>query len=245
MTSFTMTRALLAIDLRSIGRDPFLRWMSLLGVGMALLVRWGIPPLGDWLAAEHGFDLRPYYPLLMSFMLVLMPLLAGVVLGFVLLDQKDDQTLTALQVTPLQLDGYLRYRLGTAMLISALLTAIVVKVSSLVPVAPLPLLVMALAVSPLAPFFALFLASFAANKVQGMALTKANGILTLPPVVAWFVAPPWQHAFGLAPTYWPSKAFWSYAESGDIAWGLWLTGLVFMLLCTAAMLRRYLKIVHD
>ncbi|GJM11176.1 MAG: hypothetical protein DHS20C11_34520 [Lysobacteraceae bacterium] len=239
MSAFAATKSLLAIDMRSVARDSFLRWMSLLGIAMALLVRWGIPPLTDWLTREHGFDLLPYYPLIMSFMLVLMPLLAGVVLGFLLLDQKDDQTLTALQVTPLQLKGYLRYRLGSAMLISALLTIVVMKIAGLIPVALGPLLLMALMVSPLGAFFALFLAAFANNKVQGMALTKANGILTLPPVVAWFVDPPWQWAFGLAPTFWPSKAFWVYAQSGQIHLGHWLFGLVFLSVCTWLMLKRF------
>jgi fluoroquinolone transport system permease protein len=36
----------------------------------------------------------------MSFVLLMTPMLAGIVVGFLLLDQRDDQTLTALQVTP-------------------------------------------------------------------------------------------------------------------------------------------------
>jgi fluoroquinolone transport system permease protein len=46
----------------------------------------------------------------MSFLVVVMPALVGMVIGFLLLDQRDDQTLAALQVTPLTLNGYLIYR---------------------------------------------------------------------------------------------------------------------------------------
>lgn len=243
MSRLGALRPLLAIDMRGVARDPFLRWMSFLGIGMALLVRWGIPALAVWLEQNHQFLLEPYYPLLMSFMLVLMPMLAGVVLGFLLLDQKDDRTLSALQVTPLGLSGYLSYRLGSAMLISAALTMAVVKIAGLVPVALVPLALMSAAVSPLGAFFALFLAAFANNKVQGMALTKANSILSLPPVVAWFVEPPWQYVFGLMPTYWPCKAFWLFVMESELAWLHWLVGFAFLALCTALMLRRFVAVM--
>ena len=53
------------------------------------------------------------------------------VLGFLLLDQRDDQTLTALQVTPLSLNGYLAYRISLPMLISLVTTLLMVPLAGL------------------------------------------------------------------------------------------------------------------
>lgn len=70
----------------------------------------------------------------------------------------------------------------------------------------------ALAAAPLAPVYALFLGTFAANKVQGLALAKAVGVVVIPAVISYFVTGPWQTAFGLVPHYWPPKAFWLFDQ---------------------------------
>jgi len=69
----------------------------------------------------------------------------------------------------------------------------------------------AAAAAPLAPAWALFLAAFAANKVQGFALMKAAGIVNWPPVIAWFVSADLRRLFGICPTYWPVEVYWELA----------------------------------
>ena len=244
MNAWRALQVLGAIDLKSIIRDSFMRWMTGFAIITGLLVRWGVPALTTRFEQQYQFDLMPYYPLIMSNLLVLMPILAGMVVGFLLLDEKDNRTLTALQVTPLTLHGYLAYRIVSPMLVGIMLTMLVLKIAALTTIELYPLLLMAVAVAPLAPLFALFLAAFANNKVQGMALTKVNGILTLPPVVAWFVEGPWQLAFGLVPTFWPCKAVWMYAQ-GQREYGLYLLlGLLFQLGLLAPMTRRFLRVMR-
>ncbi len=201
-------RALGPIDAKSVVRDPLLRWIAFYPLLPALMIRWGAPWLAVRLQEQYGFDLVPYYPLLVSFVLLLTPMLAGMVIGFLLLDQRDDRTLSALQVTPLSLNGYLLYRVSLPVALSFLVTLAVVPLAGIVAVGTGTLLLSALASAPLAPFYALTLGAFAENKVQGFALTKAMGILLIPPVMAYFVPPPWQYAFGLDPVYWPAKLFW-------------------------------------
>ena len=232
-------KALARVDAVGVVRDPFLRWLSLVAVGLALGMRFGIPALSEWLAREHQFDLTPFYVLLMSLNLAMAPMLAGMVIGFLLLDQKDDQTLSALRITPLGLRGYLAYRIASSMVVSTALTIIVMLVAGLTPIELWPLALMAVGIAPLAPFFALFLAAFAANKVQGMALTKANGFLTMPPLVAWFVHGPWHWALGIVPTFWPVKAFWIYS-AGEPGW-VWyiLSGFIYLAVCSWLMMRRF------
>ena len=227
MHAWRTLQALGPIDARNVLRDSLLRWMLLMAVLIGALLRWGLPPLAVRLQQSLAFDIVPYYPLVMSFALMLMPIMAGIVIGFLLLDERDDNTLTALQVTPLSLRGYLSYRLTVPMLLSVVLTVLVFGIADVIEVDIGPLLLLAVAGAPMAPIFALFLASFAANKVQGFALTKANGVITLPPVVAWFVEGPWQLAFGIAPTYWPVKAFWQLAAGAGDYWAYALAALVF------------------
>ena len=205
-------RSLGTIDARSVARDSMLRWIAVFTPAFGLLFRFAIPPIGDALDRRFGFDLVAYYPLLMSFLPLVAAGMIGTVVGFLLLDQRDDQTMTALLVTPLTLRDYLRYRLGGPMLVSALFGAAMVPLAGLTDTTALQVVVSAVTAAPLAPIYALFLGTFAANKVQGFALAKAVGVVMVPCIVAYFVTGPWQNAFGLVPHYWALKVFWLFDE---------------------------------
>ena len=167
------------------------------------------------------------------------PAITGGVVGFLLLDQRDDRTLTALRVTPLTLDGCLIYRTTVPTLVSAVLVVLFVPVAGVVPLEIGDVLLIALLAAPQAPLYALFLDAFAANKVQGFALGKAMGVMMWPPMFAYFAPAEWQWAFGLVPTYWPVKIFWM-VDAGDA--GVWLVaviGIAYQALVLALLLRRF------
>jgi fluoroquinolone transport system permease protein len=205
-------RSLATIDAHNVARDSMLRWIAVLTPGFGLLFRFAVPRIAAALEAQFGFDLVAYYPLLMSFLPLIAAGMTGTVVGFLLLDQRDDQTMTALLVTPLSLGDYLRYRLGGLMILSAVFGALVVPLAGLSETTPLQVGVTAVTAAPLAPIYALFLGTFAANKVQGFALAKVAGVVLIPCIVSYFVTGPWQSVFGLVPHYWALKVFWLFDE---------------------------------
>jgi fluoroquinolone transport system permease protein len=223
VTIAEVVRALGPIDAKSVRRDPLLRWLIFYPLLLAALIRWSAPILRLHLITRLNFDLQPYYPLLMSFVVLMTPMLAGTVIGFLLLDQRDDQTLTALQVTPLSLGGYFTYRIAVPTALSFAITIALFPITNLLELSPVELVAVAASSCLIAPLYALFLGTVAQNKVQGFALTKALGVLLVPPLIAYFVRSPWQLLFGLDPLYWPAKFLWS-VSSGNHAWIYWLIG---------------------
>lgn len=204
------------VDARSVWRDSLLQWMLVIPVLPALVVRWGVPELTCWLQSEYAFDLTPYYPLIMSFFLLFIPMLVGIVIGFLLIDERDDHTLAALRVTPLRLTDYLAYRIALPLLLSIVLTAICFPLAGLVEFPLLPLLLLALMSGLEGPIAALVLAVFASNKVVGLALFKGFSIFFFAPLAVFFVDSNWQLLAGIMPTYWPVKAFWQlYSQQPD------------------------------
>jgi fluoroquinolone transport system permease protein len=238
------------MDAKSIGRDALLRWVILLPLLIALLARWFLPILLQQVESILTVDLLPYYSPLMAYVLLLLvPNLVGFVTGFLLLDQRDDRTLYALQVTPLSLNGYLIYRLAMPVILSFLLTLIVLPLSGLVSLNLPLLLIAAISAAPMAPIFALALAALSQNKVQGFALMKMSGIVLLPPLAAYFIKSDWQLLLGLVPTYWPAKTLWAAKDwlAGSSAAPLWfyfLAGLAFQLLFLLLLARRFNRIMH-
>jgi fluoroquinolone transport system permease protein len=246
MVNFKTLRALSTLDAISVGRDSLLRGMVLVPLGLAVAARWLLPPAIAALAGRLPFDLAALYPHLMSYVLLLLPpAICGMVVGFILLDQRDDHTLTALRVTPLPLTGYLIYRLAAPMLLGLGMTLIALPLAGLLPLGPLELLGLALAAAPLAPLTALFLAAFAANKVQGFALQKALGLFLIAPFLGAVLPPPWQVVLWLVPTYWPAALLGAIPGDGVLLGSLLVGGLVYQGVLLGGLVRRFTRLVYQ
>jgi fluoroquinolone transport system permease protein len=130
------------------------------------------------------------------------------------------------------------------MLLSLLMTLAALPLAGLLPLSPLALLGLALAAAPLAPLVALFLAGFAANKVQGFALQKALGVLLLAPYLAALLPGRWELLAGLVPTYWPAALLWGLQAQADYTWALLPIGLAYQAALLAGLLRRFERVTH-
>lgn len=227
-------------DLRNISRDSLLIYVLTLPWLIPVLFRLGVPPLAMWLESSYNFNLQPYYPLILSFAVLLqVPLIFGIVFGFLLLDEKDDGILAAIQVTPLSMDGYLRYRLLLTGLLSMLYVVVFLPATGTVPVVLLvDLLPIVLLAGLLGIGATLFIAVVANNKVEGLALMKAMGMLMLGPLAAFFIEGGWQLLLGVVPSYWPAKAYW-LVSAGENAWLYILAGSVYLVLLIYLLLQRF------
>lgn len=217
--------ALLSGDLRLVFRDTFLQFLVMYPLVLGLITRFLVPFVTERFTR---IDLVQYHVLIGSIVITLqVVVLAGTVLGLMVLDEKDHGTLTALQVTPLPLGHYMAYRAGLPMAFSFLVSLlIVILLNSFLPQPPWGgmALVAILGFMPL-PVYVFFISALAQNKVQGLALTKALGPFMILPVIAYFVPEPWQWLFGLAPTFWPAKAYWLLMD-GDTLWAVLAGGLL-------------------
>lgn len=218
-----MYQAMGRADAKSIRRDSLLRWALIMAPMFALITRFILPAATELFKQRFGFDLTPYHTLIISALTLTTPGLVGTVIGFLLLDQRDEAILPAILVTPVRLSDYLTYRLAVPTLIAAILTAISLPLAGNVPMTGQQILASCLCSSMLAAFYAVFLGAIAANKVQGFAVSKSLGILIFPAAAGYFFDGPWSYLCGLSPHYWPMKTFWLFAE-GDTLGG-WCTAI--------------------
>ena len=242
MNMIQTIKALGPIDINNVRRDPMLRWMVFFPLLMVAIFRWGIPFLAEQFKLWLDFDLLAYGNLMMSFVVMMIPLAYGSVIGFLLLDQRDDRTLFALQVTPLTLRGYFIYRVSLPMLLGLVGNLIFLPLSGLVGMGWGKILVVSLGASGLTPVLALFYAGFAQNKVQGMALMKVSSLFFMPVIAAWFLNGVWHWLFAILPSFWPMKLYWLLAEGGRGV-GLCLIGaLLWQLVISKLLLDHFRKV---
>lgn len=230
-------RALSRADRQGMLRDPLLRGLLIVPLGLAIAARWIFPTMIGRIGDLLAIDLLALYPQIAGAVLTLLPpVITGAVVGFLLLDQRDERTLLALRVTPLPLSMFLAYRLAAPMILSLLMTIITLLAAGVAP-SLFAILTVALASAPLAPMLALFFGVFAENKVQGFALQKGMGLVMMAPLAALFLPPDWDLLLGIAPTYWPAALLWQ-AQAGDPHLMTMLIGLVYHGILLALLLRK-------
>ncbi|HMK48001.1 MAG TPA: ABC transporter [Methanocella sp.] len=243
MDYLKVIRSLGAGDIKNVARDPFLKWMIPAPFAMALAFRFLIPEAST--LATPWVELKSYYPLLLSAVVTFVPLMYGIVVGFMLLDERDENTLTALKVTPMSPKKYLLYRITTPVVVSIITTLLAYPLVGLLDVG-LASLIAIIALSSLsAPFIALIFAAFARNKVEGFAIQKMLGSVLMIPLVAWFIPMNWQLLFGTFPTYWPLKAFWVATTGEPGVWAYVLAGGLVHLAFIWVLIKRFDTVMHQ
>ena len=231
------------VDVKNIRREDLLMWLSGLMGLIVVMMRYGVPALSGLLDARLGFDLTPYYDLIMSNYVFLAGMMAGTVIGFLLLDERDENTLTTLLVTPVPIEAYLAYRFTLPLVLAFVITCGTYPLIGLAPISAVALVVVAGLASFGGPFAALFLAVLAENKITGLALTKVWQGIGVIPLLAYFVGSDWHVLAGILPTFWPMKVVW-LAAGGEPYARYAVVGLVVNLAFLWLALRRFNTILH-
>ncbi|NIK79278.1 fluoroquinolone transport system permease protein [Paenibacillus castaneae] len=199
-------QSLIFNDVRQIAKDPMLL-ASLLGpLAIIAFARFGFPFLSIWLEQQFSFYLYTYSDFTVAFLLLIIPLLPGAMSGLLMLDERDENLISYYAATPLTRHGYIFYRLALPCFLSAMLASAFLLLSGIAAMQFENLYTIILLTLE-APCLALFLVAFAANKVEGLALSKISGLLFAGPIAAAFIPDPLQYLALWVPTYWPAKTY--------------------------------------
>lgn len=247
MAAIRLMRQFALNDLRLARRDSFLIMMAGMALGIGLIFRYLLPWADIYLAESGllpnqttGLHLSDLYPMLVSFIGIFQSaVLVGAIFGFLFLDEKDGNTLTALLVTPVRLTDYLVYRMLMPALITFLVTLVVVPLIGQAQIGWGRLVAVAAGAAPAASLIVLYYALAADNKVQGFAMAKFVAIAGWIIPAAWFLPEPWQWLAALFPPYLAHKAYWM-AEAGAAYW--WpplVVGITWQIAVLAVMARMF------
>ncbi|MGH3557353.1 MAG: ABC transporter permease [Mycobacterium sp.] len=228
-------------DIRGAYRDPLLVMIVVAPIIWATGVAVLTPRFTEMLAARYGFDLFPYYPLVLTaFLLLTSIIIAGALAAFLVLDEIDAGTLTALRVTPVPLSTFFGYRAATVMGVTTVYVASTMSFSGILEPGLVPSLIpIGLLAGLSAVVTLLLILAMANNKIQGLAMVRALGMLIAGlPCLPWFVHSCWNLAFGVLPPYWAAKAFWVASDHGTW-WPYLLAGVVYNLAIAWPLFRRF------
>jgi len=225
-------------DIRNVVRDRFLVFLLfaypvMLILFSRILVHMIAPRI------ENMFPLAANFSLIFMFFIVIIPLIFSFIVGFLILDERDEHLLTVLRVMPISRNSYLTYRMFFMSLFAFIVLLIFPPLSGLVedtqfsyqtyiPVAILSALFM--------PFQALLVSSYATNKVQAFAIFKISGTVFMLPIFAFFLnLDNLKYIFSPIPTFWSLISLDSVVQNGTIDIVHLGVGFVYQIVLIAAL----------
>lgn len=192
-------------DVRNVTRDSILAMVVVSPLLLALALRFGYPPLADWLRQTRGVDLAPYEPALaMLAVAVHVPVSFGMTGAMVVLDDVEDRALAAVRTSPLGVSRYLAYRLLTVTLLGAAGLAVAAPLSGLVPSTAAGALGLSALLGPLTT---LAILAVARSRVQGVTAAKILALPAYLPIAAWLLIGPASWLLAPLPASWIARAW--------------------------------------
>ncbi len=184
-----MLKEVLKNDIRYMKKDPMV-WMIAIAPVMLILV---------YHFAVLRFEfLLTFKSALQYIFTVITSFLVGVVLGFRMLDEKDEHMLSFYAVSPLGLRGYIMLRIMMSIVLAAVCTAILV-LFNIIPRAYVVFI--GLQAVLIAPLTFLIIGVLGLNKIQGLTLVKIMGMPIILPVLKLIKENPLDKIFVLVPSY--------------------------------------------
>ncbi|HBL85172.1 MAG: hypothetical protein A2Y17_01380 [Clostridiales bacterium GWF2_38_85] len=255
---------LLRYEIKTIYRDGFQLYLLAFPLVLLALSVFVFPRIFDIIGTDEA-ALR-YTTLIMIIMLISFgTFLIGAMGSFLLLEHKDERTISTISVTPMGLSGYLRFKIiyiYVFAVISILIVLFGIKqfaadeyiiggVSLFESIEAWHILTYALIAGMFAPTLALFQASFAKNKVEGFALMKMSSMAAMIPIIMILntFKDGLQYVLGIFPNFWSIKGLmnelYPFESSANLPYvGYLAGGVVMSLLILVICYRMFLKKVN-
>jgi fluoroquinolone transport system permease protein len=225
-------------DLKQLKGDPMLLISLIIPFILWILMFLVYPIVEHLVINQWNLDISPYYPQAGIFLLMLIPMMMGMVYGFILLDERDAGVITAISVTPTGKSGYLLLRMGIPMVLSFVLIMLYLILLRLTgSLNLLQLILISMVISGQSLILLLILGAFADNKVMGMAITKGSGLLLIGPLLDYGLPAPYNWMGAFSPLFWASRTL--LAETPGSIWFYAGITLLFHLLVIWILFRKF------
>ena len=196
-----MFKTILKAEIKNMTRDSMYIFFMVYPVILGVVGYFLIPYLNETLS-ETSLVAE-----IVSMILILMTgFIFGALTAFTLLDDKDDDVLLSLKVTPISVKVYVLVKLMISFIFGFIATLVITLATNFLPGSSFLIILLISILGALqAPGVALIVNSFSSNKVEGFVIMKMSALILVFPVLAFFVQS-WQEVFLVfAPGFWSAR----------------------------------------
>jgi len=188
-------------DLQSTFREPLFRILIFFPFISFAIVRWVFP-----LALQYFPVIEPYSQVILMWACLQSATMFGFIYGFIFLEEKEENIWQVIQVLPVSGFKLVTSRLLVGMIITTLVSFVLIHWGGIVRFPVWKEIIVSAHFSLAAPLMALYLASFARNKIEGLAQVKVINILVIIPGIIYFIPHKATYLTGIIPTFWSFKS---------------------------------------
>lgn len=224
-----MTRRYITYELKKWLRDPMMIFLIAYPIILALIVRLGVPFTED----KFHFSLAPYYHIIIAAVMLLTAAVTGGVIGFSILDDRDDKVLYAIDVSPVSFNTFMGIKFFMSFILTYISCIVAILIIDIGEIPLYALLLVTATISLFSSVSAMFVNFFATNKVEGFAMMKAGAMIIIFTIVSMFFTDYKEFFFGFEPNFWSVKAL-SVAMLPNVDfnlgfWGYYTVGLIYVI----------------
>jgi hypothetical protein len=166
-------------DLKRLYREPVMALLFLtpiiVTVVFMLILSYIVPIINNYVV----FDITNYYPYILAFGLLIAPGILGIVMGFMMIDDKDVHIVELKSVTRLGKNGHIIIRLTLIFIFTFIYTIFTYIVLGIYLISIGTLLFLTVLLSIYGSLIGMILSNIATDKVKGLTYAKALNILSL------------------------------------------------------------------
>ncbi|MGB3368354.1 MAG: hypothetical protein WBA54_12745 [Acidaminobacteraceae bacterium] len=192
-------------DFKQLIREPMMLILFLAPILIAGLMRLLYVFLVPLIERYISFEIALYDSYILSMVLLFTPMMLGVVMGFMMLDDKDAKIVELMSITPLGKSGYLKNRLSFIMIPSMIYTFINYYIMQIYIINFITLAYISFISSLLSIVIGLVFSSIATDKIKGLTYAKGLNLLIIFAFGDLFKGNSVKYLSSAFPTYWISK----------------------------------------
>lgn len=195
-----MIKTVIKAEIKNMTRDKMYIFFAIYPIIMGTIGYFLVPYI------EEQAPGSPWANILAMFFIIITGYIFGALTAFTLLDDKDDNVLMSLKITPISVQSYVIVKLVVSFITGFIATiAIIYGTGFIENIHFGTVLIIAIVGALQGPGLALIVNSFSENKVEGFVIMKLSGLILIFPVLIFFVSGGYQYLLGLAPGFWAAK----------------------------------------
>lgn len=226
-------------------RDPMMRFMLFYPLLFGIIGRYILPAI----ARTSDFSIEANADFILAVLTLITPVAFGALVGFSILEDRDDHIINSVKVTPLTFNQFMSFRLVMVFVLTFAACIFVMWFSAIGNLPWVDIIAVAFLASLGAPMTGLVINIFSRNKIEGFAVMKLFGIIIILPVVALIFTDAKELFFSAVPAFWPAKMI-STVIRGEgqmfLNYNLYLViGLAYVLLVNVLSYRKFVNKVAE
>lgn len=212
------------MEIKKWTRDSLLLFMLMYPFLFGALGAFGVPAILDQFAIN--IDPRFLADLVLVMLAMMTPIIFGFVVGFSIMDDRDDHIIDSIMTSPLEVFWFIWIKLALIYVFSFISTLIIFYMTFVGLELSFDIFwrfaLIAAVISLISIQFTLLINAIAKNKIEGFAVVKGMGLFAIIPVASLFIKDWREFFFGIIPQFWPAKAISANFNDLNLEWWVYL-----------------------